>query len=78
MRWAREHRQVLVWGALVLIQAWIAAGRPAGRKRLGSFESWSETMGGILEVVGVPGFLENQDKLRAQSDAQRAPWRTFV
>ena len=35
-------------------------------------------MGGILEVAGIPGFLGNQDKLRAQSDAQSAPWRTFV
>jgi len=50
---------------LTLVQAWIDAGRPSGKRTLGSFESWSRTIGGILEVAGVPGFLEEEIELSA-------------
>ena len=51
-RWVKEHRGELVWAALTLIQAWLAAGKPSGRstegtalgekgKEIGSFDMWS-------------------------------------
>ena len=63
MSWVRDHRGELVHAALTLIQAWIDAGKPRWTDRepdakpLGSFEAWSEVMGGILSVADVPGFL---------------------
>ena len=36
--WAMAHRGQLVRALLVLIRAWISAGRPRGQTRLGSFE----------------------------------------
>lgn len=63
MSWAIENRPELVLAALILIQAWIDVGRPAGSKILGSFEEWSEVLGGILEVAGIEGFLDNQGEL---------------
>jgi putative DNA primase/helicase len=68
---------LLIWAALVLIQAWIAEGMPNGPRK-GTFVSWSETMGGILDVVGIPGFLANTSKLRSQSDAELENWKDFV
>ena len=35
---------------------------------LGSFESWAEVIGGILEVCGLPGFLENENELTTRDD----------
>ncbi|MCZ2154731.1 MAG: hypothetical protein LC114_12660 [Bryobacterales bacterium] len=55
--WARANRSALVHAALTLIQAWIAAGKPLHGRRLGSFEKWSEVMGGVLQVAEIPGFL---------------------
>lgn len=59
--WASAHRGELIWAALVLIQRWIAKGKPRKRvsKVLGMFEAWSEIMGNILELAGVDGFLGN-------------------
>jgi putative DNA primase/helicase len=75
--WIMENRGLLIWAALVLIQAWIAEGMPNGPRK-GTFVSWSETMGGILDVVGIPGFLANTSKLRSQSDAELENWKDFV
>lgn len=76
--WVQLNRRRLVWAALTLIRAWIAAGRPRGAIKLGMFESWSEVMGGILELAGVPGFLGNLDAFYDASDAEGAQWRAFV
>ena len=76
--WCYENRPQLVWAALVLIKAWIAAGRPKGQETLGMFESWAETMGGILHVAGVPGFMENAAEFYDTADAERAVLREFL
>jgi hypothetical protein len=57
--WVAEHRAALVEACLIIVQAWIVAGRPPGDAVLGMFEPWARTMSGILEVAGVPGFMEN-------------------
>jgi len=76
--WATENRSELVHAALVLVQAWIAAGMPLGKKRLGSFEHWAAVMDGLLDVVGMPDFLGNLDNMYADADAEGEPWREFT
>ena len=77
-KWALEHRAELVWSALTLCQAWIAAGKPQGMKTLGKFETWSAVVGGILQVAGVPGFLERLEEFRRRTDAESSLVRGFV
>jgi hypothetical protein len=67
--WVRENHEWLVWSALTMIQAWIAAGRPRGRKILGMFEPWAETMGGILDVIRIPAAPSVTPKRKASSTA---------
>ena len=76
--WVADTRDMLVWAALTLIQAWVSEGRPAGDRTLGMFESWAEVMGGILRVIGVPGFLGNLDDLRVRTDTESRNLATFV
>jgi len=78
MCWVRANRPRLVAACLTLCRAWIAAGRPRGRRSIGSYEAWSQTLGGILEVAGIEGFLENLDDMMAASDSEGAMWRGFV
>ena len=51
--YVRQNRGDLVWACLILILAWIAAGRPSGKTVLASYEPWSGIMGGILAVAGI-------------------------
>ena len=78
LTWALEHRAALVHAALTLVQHWVANERPRANARLGSFERWSETMGGILETSAVPGFLGNLHALYETADAEGAMWRELV
>jgi hypothetical protein len=75
--WAFGNRPHLVHAVLILIQAWLSAGKPPGKKRLGSFESWASVIGGILDVALIPGFLGDCDELYEVADLESAEWRTF-
>lgn len=75
--WALTHRAQLVHACLTLVQAWVAVGQPAGQRSLGSYESWSAVMGGILENAGIPGFLGNLDALYDQADRLTGEWADF-
>jgi hypothetical protein len=77
-QWARDNRAQLVWAALTLTRAWLAAGRPEGKTSLGMFERWAKVMGGILDVAGIPGFLGNLPEFYERSDAEGGTWRAFV
>ena len=76
--WAKAHRGELIWAALTICRAWIAAGRPAGQKTLGMYESWAHTLGGILDVAGIPGLLGNADELFRTVNQEATEWREFT
>lgn len=76
--WARENRGRLIWAALTLIQAWIAAGKPSGSQVLGMFESWAKVLGGIFDVAGIPGFLSNLREMHRDSDEETDAWQEFL
>jgi hypothetical protein len=74
-----ENRGPLIWAICVLVQAWIARGCPRGKHQvLGGFESWSSVIGGILEVAGISGFLENRSEARSNADAEMSMLRAFL
>jgi hypothetical protein len=61
--WGTEHRSHLVRAVIILVTAWLRAGRPAwSGKPLGSYEDWSRILGGIMDVAELPGFLTNLQK----------------
>jgi len=74
-----ENRGRLMHACLVLVQAWLAAGRIAPKVRpLGSFEDWTRVIGGILENVSIPGFLGNLAALYEEADTEGTMWRQIV
>jgi putative DNA primase/helicase len=46
--YARDNRGKLIAACLTIIQSWIVAGKKPGTAKMGSFESWSRVIGGIL------------------------------
>lgn len=77
--WVVEHEADLVWAGCVLVRAWFEAGQPAWRgDALGSFEEWAAVTGGILDVIGVDGFLANRLDLYEESDTDGAALRAFI
>jgi hypothetical protein len=76
--WAHEHRGRLIAAALTLGQGWLDAGRPAGTRTLGMFESWTRVIGGVLKVAGIDGFLGNLDEFYEDADLEGHEIRAFL
>lgn len=78
-KWAKDHRSELVWAVCTIIQNWVAKGmQDWSGKPLGSFETWSQIMGGILEDARIEGFLENLKGFRATSSNEVAQDRIMI
>ncbi len=76
--WIGDHRSELVRACLVMARAWIASGKPAGSAKLGSFDEYAAVMSGLLDVVGVPGFLANAEELYEAADDTSSAWHEFL
>lgn len=78
MAWVKVNRGELIGAILTIVKAWISKGRPRGTNSIGSYEEWSAVIGGILEVGGIPGFLDNLNEFYEDSDAEGNALRSFV
>lgn len=78
MRWVSMNSDLVCWSALTLVQAWVAQGMKEGKGNLGSFERWSEVMSGILECIGIKGFLANVNESFDDIAEETAAWSEFV
>lgn len=77
--WVEEHRSELLSMLLTMVRAWIVAGKPEGiAPKIGSFEKWSQVIGGILTYAGVEGFLGNAAELYDSADQDIAQWDLFL
>jgi hypothetical protein len=76
--WCKDNRTALVSACLSIVEAWRKAGCPMGKKRLGTYESWSEIMGGILEVAKIESFLEGREYLYSDSNQEPDEWATVL
>jgi hypothetical protein len=79
MQWVVEYRSDLLRALIIFINHWIDYGRPAPTMApLGSFESWTKTIGGILETNGITDFQANRREFADVADLETAPWRELI
>ena len=63
----------------MLARSWFIAGCPQPDiTPIGSFEDWTTIIGGILQHVGIEGFLGNSSQLYRQADAESLQWQAFL
>ena len=76
--WFQENRSDLIWSALVLIRAWIVAGRPAGRSAgYDSYKHWIEALRGIMTVAGIEGEFDARGT-QAEESVDNDDWSEFL
>lgn len=79
VQYVRLNRAKVVDHALVLVRYWLSQGRPLYQGSASSrYRAWADVMGGLLESVGVPGFLENTRELAGSASPETEVWRNFV
>jgi hypothetical protein len=74
--YVKQHRGAILQALNILCTAWLRSDRPKPVKPLESFESWHQTVGGVLYYAGIDGFLGNQDSLMADED--EGQWEEFL
>jgi hypothetical protein len=67
--WARQHASELLRACLILCQRWVAAGMPRPLARF-DYPQWAGVMGGLLQAIGMRGFLENRGQVRSHDDVK--------
>ncbi|MBF0503054.1 MAG: hypothetical protein HQM09_23200 [Candidatus Riflebacteria bacterium] len=76
--WVKDARSQLLQAFLILVRNWFAKGRPGSDAVMGSYEAYTQIVGGLLEVNGIPGFLGNQQELSGTVDAAEVEIEAFV
>jgi hypothetical protein len=77
--WVVAKRAELVAKCLTIIRYWIDQKSPEWRgKPLASFPGWSSVMGGVLQAIGVEGFLGNLDMTAEASATEDDAWPEFL
>jgi len=78
--WVKENRGELLAAILTMARAWIAARSPIPEELpiLGSFEGWTNTVGGILTHGGLTNFLGNLTFMYSKSDVETPQWENFL
>ena len=67
----RENRPRLLAAALMVLRAYVVAGRPSVTMRpMGSYEAWSRVVRAPLVWLGMPDPAETQDALRETADTE--------
>lgn len=76
--WVHHRRGDLLHALLLVSQNWFATGMQPGSPQLGSFENWSQVIGGIIQAAGIPGFLDDTEEFYEAADQEGEQWRAFV
>jgi hypothetical protein len=74
----RPEFQAQVLGLLrVMVLGWVQAGQPEGSAKdiRGTFAEWARKAAGVLDLAGVPGFLDNLDVM---ADREADPGAEFL
>ena len=74
----REARRSVLACLVGMVLNWLDAGRPKHGHRLGGFESWSEAVGGVLNVNCCNKWRTNEDAWRLASDPRTEELCQFV
>ncbi len=79
LAFVRQNRGAILGALLVLARSWYTAGEPkADVRSLGSFEDWTVKVGGILQHVGIQGFLGNMAESYERMDESTPAWESFL
>jgi hypothetical protein len=74
----RRARRRILAVLLGMIENWLAQGRPLHEDRLGGFEAWSETIGGILHANCFNRWRTNETDWRKSANPVGQEWEVFV
>jgi len=78
--WVKKNRGNILVSILTIARAWVLGGKGSldDVPVIGSFESWCHTLGGIMNFIGVEGFLGNLQAMYSMTDPETPQWEFFL
>lgn len=73
-KYIEENRSELLGAAMHILSEWHKEGRPQSKQKKGSFESWSQIIGGILSFAQMIGFETSTPEI----DDEDSAFRLFI
>ncbi|WP_332445400.1 hypothetical protein [Dehalococcoides mccartyi] len=80
IKWTLENRVNIIAAILTIVRGWVNAGMPKVESpvNLGGYEAYSSIIGGVLNFMGIKGFLSNLDKMYDEVDQDTPQWSGFL
>ncbi|MFX4294082.1 hypothetical protein [Streptomyces bohaiensis] len=75
--WLRANASTVVAALVTMVRSWLAAGAPRVDTRMGDYSAWASTVAGILQHLGVNGWLGDRDDITAMDD-EAMEWTAFL
>lgn len=74
--WLRKNASTVVAALVTLVRAWLADGAKTVRKRKGDYSEWASMMAGLLQYIGVDGWMA--DSHSTDHDEEELEWAAFL
>jgi hypothetical protein len=80
IKWVRQKRGDIIAAMLTVARSWVVAGKPKPNDlvSIGSYESFCEVLGGILDYIKVKGFLGNLQQMYSEMDVETPQWGNLL
>ena len=75
--WLRANASTVVAALVTMVRAWVADGARTVRTRKGDYSEWASMLAGLLDFLGVPGWMTDRDDAMKQ-DSETAEWAAFL
>ena len=78
--WVSSERGNIIAAILTIAKAWFSAGKPlkSGASILGGFEDYCRIIGGVLQFMGIDGFMTNLISMYEKMDTDTPQWENFM
>jgi hypothetical protein len=75
--WLRANASTVVAALVTMVRAWLDTGAPTIRTRKGDYSEWASLLAGLLDYLGVPGWMADRDDAADQDD-EIVEWTDFL
>jgi hypothetical protein len=77
-QWLPDNADRVLHAVLVVLAGWAAKGMPRSSHSIASFGKWPSVLGGILQYLGVDGWLDNREGHMQDGDEDAIEWGAFL
>lgn len=76
--WLADNASTIVAALVTMVRGWLADGAKTINTRMGDYSQWASVIAGILDYLGVPGWLADRGEASTALDDEAQEWAAFL